>query len=524
MRNHLARLLLVTMLFALSVSPRPAAAASSTAREAIQAVLDQEAPRTVRGIADVARRGVETIREADGWALASVMPRRPADLEEKLDAYLADAELALAWQEGGTWKVALEGDRTWQSAIERAPGRLLGLQSKRLISAWESQATLSKNAYVDWMFPWPIGQTWIFTQGPHGAYNGALDFGPIVPTHTTWVVAPADAVVIGACGTSQALLRFADGRVLGFYHLTGRPANIYVGARVTRGTRLGHAGTNIDCGGSAFGPHVHVFAGAPASITGASFNGYTVTDDGWFNGSIKRGRLVSGGATIQICVVNRSRCAVRNDYRGPVAAPPAAPAPLPVAAPSPVPPPAPPVPVEPGIVVKDKDDANVERGGTAANLVNAPAGAVVASGHATWTSSSTSAPDNFLRWKPPLDRCGQWEVFAFIPFVPNGRASTSNAVYTIRHRAGTAAAGAETTRSVNMEAVNTSLGRGQSERWHSLGTYTWSAGANAAGEYVQLGDVTGEPGRRNVLFDDLKWVYKGAAEEACAAPPADVQP
>jgi hypothetical protein len=272
---------------------------------------------------------------------------------------------------------------------------------------------------------------------------------------------------------------------------------------------------------------VHVFAGAPASIVGASFNGYVVTDDGWFNRSIKRGRLVSGGATVQICVVNSARCAVRNDYRGPAAAPavpPAVPAPAPAAAPSPAPPPAPPVPVEPGIVVKDKDDANVERGGTASNLVSAPAGAVVASGHATWTSSSASTPDNVLKWKPPLDRCGQWEVLAFIPFVPNGRASTANAVYTIRHRAGTVAAGAEVTRSVNMEAVNTSLGRGQTERWHSLGTYTWSAGANAAGEYVQLGDVTGEPTRRNVLFDDLKWVYKGAADAACAAPPADVQP
>ena len=532
MRDYAPRLLLAVMLATLLVSPRPALAEPVEARQAIQSVLDQEPPRPVRGLENTARRYVDTVREADGWVLASIMPVRPNDAGDKLDAYLGDVELALAWQEGGLWKVSFEADTSWQSAIQRAPFALLNVQSKKLMAGWATQATLSTKATVDWMFPWPVGETWIFTQGPHGAYNGALDFGNVAPAHTSWVVAPADGVVIGTCGTSQVVMRFDDGRALGFYHLTGRPANIYVGARITRGTRLGHPGTNVDCGGSAIGPHLHLFAAAPTSIVGASFNGYVVTDDGWFSRDIKKGRLVGRTSTFQICVVNRSRCAIRNDYRGPVAAPPA-PAPAPPAPvptpprPAPTPPAAPPapaVPVEPGIVVKDKDDANVERGGTQGTLVSAGAGAMVGSGHATWTSSSASTLDNFVKWKPPLDRCGRWEVFAFIPYIPNGRADTTNAVYTIRSRAGTTPAGAETTRSVNVEAVNAGFGRGQAERWHSLGTYVWSAAANTVGEYVQLGDVTGEPSRRNVSFDDLRWVYKGAVEEACSIAPPAPQP
>jgi len=181
---------------------------------------------------------------------------------------------------------------------------------------------------------------------------------------------------------------------------------------------------------------------------------------------------------------------------------------------TPPPPPAPtpaPVPVPAGILVRDRDDPNVERGGAQQYLNSAPSGSVTANGHATWTQNTPSTLNNYLRWKPPLDRCGNWEVLAFMPYITNNFADTTNAVYRIRHRGG------ESTRVVDQHALTGALGAQRTDRWISLGTYVWSANAGAVGEYVLLGDATGETTARSVNFDDLVWVYRGTSD-ACGAP------
>jgi hypothetical protein len=181
------------------------------------------------------------------------------------------------------------------------------------------------------------------------------------------------------------------------------------------------------------------------------------------------------------------------------------PAPTPPPTPTPTPPP---VPVPAGILVRDRDDPNVERGGAQQYLNSAPAGSITANGHATWTHNTRSTLNNYVRWKPPLDRCGNWEVLAFMPYVANNLVDTANAVYRIRHRGG------ESTRVVDQHALTQALGAQRTDRWISLGTYTWSANAGAAGEYVFLGDFTGETTARSVNFDDLVWVYRGTSD-AC---------
>jgi hypothetical protein len=169
------------------------------------------------------------------------------------------------------------------------------------------------------------------------------------------------------------------------------------------------------------------------------------------------------------------------------------------------------------ITVADIGDAYVERGGTAASLYDAPAGSITAAGHATWTGSNIDAPDNYMRWKPPLPVCGEWEIFAFIAWVNNQMSDTSHAAYHIRHRSQSAPAGLEERRDVDIDAVNQSFGSTQPQRWYSLGTYTFSADAGAVGEYVQLGDTTGEgnANQRSVIFDDMRWVYRGPNDAAC---------
>ncbi len=521
------------------------------AQQAIQALLDAAPQRPVRGTSQRARRIVENIRVVDGWALASIMPRRPAALDgPELDAYLGDVQVALAWQDGGQWSVSFEGDPGWPHAVDRAPSTLINHEGKSLLVPAAGDNTLTTRD-SGLMFPWPVGETWIFTQGPHDAYNGALDFGPRTPGRSTWVVAPADGVVVATCGTSQVVMRLANGKSFGFYHLAGRPPNIYVGAAVTRGTRLGHPGTGSDCGGYAIGEHVHFFRAGPAPIAGEVVGGYTVFDDGWLTRDVKKGRLVRGGTTINICMVSRGGCGVTNDYRAALApaplppapppparaAPPVPPPPAPAALPAPPPPspapaappaPPPPAPVAPftpllpappvpaaEIVVKDQDDPNVERGGAPDMLIAAPGGSVVSNGHAMWANSNATGQDTYLKWKPPLDRCGNWEVFAYIPWINNNRLDTTNAVYSIKHRGGSTPAGVEDVRAANIAALNETFGRTRTDRWYSLGTYLWSAEAHSAGEYVLQANTTGETRRRSVSFDDMRWVYRGPDDAAC---------
>jgi pimeloyl-ACP methyl ester carboxylesterase len=166
-----------------------------------------------------------------------------------------------------------------------------------------------------------------------------------------------------------------------------------------------------------------------------------------------------------------------------------------------------------GIVVQD-NGPYVDRGGNPDSLYTAT-GWTVMNGHATWTySNSFGQPENFMRWKPPLDQCGDWEVFAFIPWINNGIPDTSNAVYRISYRGGSA----------NVTVDHSSYdheGIPPDERWYSLGRFPFSANAHTAGESVLLGDNTGEGtignNQRSVNFDDMKWVFRGP-HPACAAP------
>jgi len=499
----------------------------------------------VRGTDRVARQIVENIRAADGWALASIMPERAAGLDQsELDLYLSDVQLALAWHAGDHWSTSLEGEAGWQRALDAAPVTLISSDSKSTLAGATSHPELAANSSSDLMFPWPVGETWNFTQGPHDAWNGALDFGPRTSPGSTWVVAPADGVVINTCGTSQVLMRMANGKAIGVYHLTGRPSNIFIGARITRGTRLGHPGTNVDCGGAAYGAHVHLFRGETGTMAGETFGGYRVWDDGFLNAAVKKGRLVRDGTTVYICSVSPGQCTVRNEYRPSPPAPPPPPtlpsspplppatpttAPVPAAPPLPASPPPPPqgapapaVPPPlppPGILVKDQDDPNVERGGTPSTFYEVKGSSVVSNAHATWTYRNTSGLDNYLKWKPPLDRCGIWEVLAYIPWIQNGLFDTTNAVYKIRHRAGSTPAGVEDVQVVDTDALNKTWGSTRTDRWHSLGSYLWSAGAGSVGEYIFLGDTTGESALTSVVFDDMRWVYHGPDEAACALPP-----
>ncbi len=134
-------------------------------------------------------------------------------------------------------------------------------------------------------------------------------------------------------------------------------------------------------------------------------------------------------------------------------------------------------------VIVDDQDAGFSWGGPVTGRHDSSAGY---SGHSYWTYNVSYGTVNFGQWTPTLPGAGQYEVFAFIP---SRNASTMNALYQIQH------SGQRSDHVVNQVIYY--------DQWVSLGTYNFSAGG---GEYVLLGDATGEPYvSRSIGFDAVKF-------------------
>ncbi|HKJ28079.1 MAG TPA: LysM peptidoglycan-binding domain-containing protein [Anaerolineales bacterium] len=124
-------------------------------------------------------------------------------------------------------------------------------------------------AQPEMLLPFPAGQVWAHTGGPHTAWgNGepfaAIDFAPASDfsgcyTSNEWITAMADGIV--ARSSSGYLILDLDmdgdertGWVVFYLHISGRDI-LEEGTVVTAGTPLGHPSCE---GGSSTGTHVHI--------------------------------------------------------------------------------------------------------------------------------------------------------------------------------------------------------------------------------------------------------------------------
>jgi LysM repeat protein len=163
--------------------------------------------------------------------------------------------------------------------------------------------------------PWPAGETWYYTGGPHGAWNtgsawGALDFVPPAEQvgciqSDAWVTAMADgtitrsghgAVVVDLDGDGYA----GTGWAITYMHLETRDRAPLV-TSVKTGDRLGHPSCE---GGFSNGTHLHIVR---------SYNGRWISADGdrpfemsgWVSsgaGAEYDGYLTRGEVTKDACV------------------------------------------------------------------------------------------------------------------------------------------------------------------------------------------------------------------------------
>jgi murein DD-endopeptidase MepM/ murein hydrolase activator NlpD len=103
-----------------------------------------------------------------------------------------------------------------------------------------------------------------------------------------------------------------------------------------------------------------------------------------------------------------------------------------------------------------------------------------------WTYASAETEANWAEWRPVLPQEGQWEVSVY---VPDQRATTTQARYTVVHADGQA-----------QVVVNQG---NYGNQWVRLGVYPFAPGRG----YLRLSDVTGERRRGMMVgFDAARWV------------------
>ena len=107
-------------------------------------------------------------------------------------------------------------------------------------------------------------------------------------------------------------------------------------------------------------------------------------------------------------------------------------------------------------------------------------------GDLVWTHATASSEEaNYAQWDLTLERAGEYRVDAY---TDRAYATSTQAAYQVR------AAGATTAVTIDQSAV---------DGWQSLGTFTFAAGG---GQFIHLGDATGEAGDPQLVFDAIRLV------------------
>ena len=261
--------LFVAVPFALGAAA-PADAQTSTVPDAgalrpavADAALDRAHLTPSRLAADSRRSQVAVEhRAADGrWAFGTVVLTAPPEEHGAPQGWLYLAEA-----DAGTWDIALEGTDAFRSMVRQSPRDLLRPDERRILGHFGDrrsgvQASEEGAANTGMTLPWAVGQSWVFTGGPHPFGVGGS--GPL----SSMDFSGGDGIVRAARG-GTAYAMCASGGYRGWiriYHDNGLSSDYYHltnniqphGAPVAAGTPLGYIGNDVSCGGASSGAHVH---------------------------------------------------------------------------------------------------------------------------------------------------------------------------------------------------------------------------------------------------------------------------
>ncbi|MEV6964664.1 peptidoglycan DD-metalloendopeptidase family protein [Hamadaea sp. NPDC051192] len=246
--------LLIAIVLGGVLSGAPAAAAPASApslSDAVTTVLLGHAPATLAATARSRAQVTVQRRDGSGWAFGSAVLTASA----QPDAYPL-GWLFLAHREAGGWRVELEGD---QGFTDLAGGAAVLSTSERQVFTTPSRVEYAGGDFRTGMrLPYAVGQSWSLTGGPHGWGGSEAPWSSVdLSGGDGRVLAPRAGLAYTMCSSGRGWIRVIHDRGYStdYYHLFNNiSAN---GLSVSEGTFLGNIGTDVSCGGSATGAHVH---------------------------------------------------------------------------------------------------------------------------------------------------------------------------------------------------------------------------------------------------------------------------
>ncbi|MFI6820345.1 peptidase M23 [Micromonospora sp. NPDC050187] len=192
-----------------------------------------------------------TRRDGRNWAFGTAVVVAP----QVEDAY-PKGSVFVAHRDRSGWQVAFDGEAGFAELAEDAPSTVVSAREKEVFGA-PSPGTMLANGDMrtGMRLPYAVGQTWSYTGGPHGWGGSELPYSSID-------LAGGDQRVLAARGgTAYTMCRgwirviHDRGYSTDYYHLWNS-INVN-GASVGEGAYLGDTGTDVTCGGAAYGRHVH---------------------------------------------------------------------------------------------------------------------------------------------------------------------------------------------------------------------------------------------------------------------------
>ncbi|MEU9578739.1 M23 family metallopeptidase [Streptomyces chilikensis] len=251
---------------------------------------------------------VEVTREKGGrWAFGTAVVLAP-----KKEGAAPTGAVFVARAKGDGWTVAFDGEPAFAGLAADSP--VVTAAEKELFASAgtggsAAAGTASPGDFVrplaggdyrtGMALPWSAGASWTMTGGPH-QWDGAS--GPYSSVDFAGGDQAVRATRAGAAYTMcPGFVRVIHDRgyASDYYHLTGHvDAN---GTSVSQGTFLGHTGTNVACGGSASGRHVHFGLrqnNAYVPIADHGIGGWVFYSTGWYEGYAMHGSTTryNGGA------------------------------------------------------------------------------------------------------------------------------------------------------------------------------------------------------------------------------------
>lgn len=232
--------------------PTQGVAAPAPAADLTAAVTQQLLTKQVSGSpAAENRRPVVTItREADGWAFGTAVLAGTPGSKDMPYGWLFFAQRSDDAAHG--WRLGLEGEKTFTELAATSP--VASAEERSLFGQVGTQQA-NGDYRTGMMLPWSSGATWTMSGGPHGWAGTNTPYSSLDLHGGDQVVRAARAGTAYTMCTGWLRVIHDRGYATDYYHLWN---NINVnGSAVSAGTRLGDTGTDVTCGGSASGRHVH---------------------------------------------------------------------------------------------------------------------------------------------------------------------------------------------------------------------------------------------------------------------------